>query len=296
MALKPTPIVIGIEPFGGSIRNHNPSLPLLFADDAAVTRGDGVFETLLLRNGSVANFERHFQRFAASAEMLELPSPIEKDWQRATHEAVQMWHDQMKTLPEIPDAMVVWTLSRGRESTGIPSAWLTVKAVGEHIFAQREHGVAVMTSPRGYHVDTQADVPWLTMGAKTLSYAATMAALRWAKRHGFDDVLYVEGERVLEGATSTVISIKGNKIRTPISGKGILAGTTQAAIFEYATAQGWRCKQKDLTLDDLSKADSVWLVSSVRMAARITAIDGKKLPKPENEAEIHTLIARALGH
>ncbi|NTS21932.1 aminotransferase class IV, partial [Bacteroides fragilis] len=44
---------------------------------------------------------------------------------------------------------------------------------------------------------------------------------------------------VLEGATSTVVAVRGNKLRTP-SAKGILSGTTQAALFEYAQQQGYR--------------------------------------------------------
>ena len=64
-----------------------------------------------------------------------------------------------------------------------------------------------------------------------------MWALRWARAHGFDDVIYTDGNTVLEGATSTVITVRGKKIRTPTAGGDILPGTTQAALFEYATKQ-----------------------------------------------------------
>lgn len=89
--------------------------------------------------------------------------------------------------------------------------------------------------------------------------------------------------------------MRGDKLRTPIPGGDILPGTTQAALFDYATKHGWRCKVKELTREDLLRADSVWLVSSVRIAARVRRIDDAKLERPDNEDEIRALIMGALG-
>ena len=67
-----SPVIYVVEPYGGSVRRHNPALPLVYWDDAAVTRGDGVFETLLIRDGHPANLRRHLDRFQASARLLDL--------------------------------------------------------------------------------------------------------------------------------------------------------------------------------------------------------------------------------
>lgn len=306
---EPPPVIMIVEPYGGSIRQQNPNLPMVFWDDAALPRGDGIFETLLIRDGKACNLQRHAERFQASAALLGLPEPLLESWEKATDLAVESWYSHANA----GDASCTWTLSRGRATTGLASGWLTVQAVSKQKLHEREHGVEVMTSPRGYSINTklpgirdatrgevdgidQIPAPWLTVGAKTLSYAANMAAVRWARANGFDDVIFTDGDRVLEGATSTVVSFKGDKLRTPTPGGDILPGTTQAALFEYATQQGWRCKtKKDLTIDDLLGADSIWLVSSVRIAARVTRLDGHKLPRPSNEEEIKALIVGALG-
>lgn len=303
----PEPIIIAVEPFGGSIRDHRAQLPLVFWDDALVTRGDGIFETLLITGGKVANFDRHAERFKASAALLDLPEPCMDYWLSATKVAVEKW-SKLSTA----DAKCVWTYTRGRESTKVPTAWLTVTAIPERTLDQRAEGVKVMTSSRGYSFSTDlpADAdsekkkdrptpPWAIVGAKTLNYAANMAALRWAHSHGYDDVIFTEdtknGERILEGATSTVVTVRGDKLRTPTPGEGILQGTTQAALFEYASENGWKCKGKDLYMEDLEKADSVWLVSSVRVATRVKRINDTKLSKPDNEDEIRKLITKALS-
>ena len=154
----------------------------------------------------------------------------------------------------------------------------------------------MLTTPRGYAIDL--DVPWMRDGAKTLNYALTMAALRWAGEQGADDIIYIDPEtgRVLEGATSSVLMVKkGGRLRTPAPGAGVMAGTTQAAVFEHAEKLGWKCKAKDIYLGELLKAESVWLVSSTRIAARVKRLDGEKLPAPDNAPEIRQLIEDAIG-
>lgn len=297
------PVIIAVEPFGGSLRDHRAQLPLVYWDDAAVTRGEGVFETLLVRGRQVCNLARHAARFVDSASLLDLPIPNIEYWERATRMAIDKWLLACDGAdPTMLEAKCTWTYTRGRASTGIPSAWVTLTPIDATVLAQREHGVKVLTTPRGYSIDYQADstseatAPWLVVGAKTLAYAANMAALRYARAHDFDDVIFTDptGTIVYEGATSTVVSVRGNKIRTPQPGGDILPGTTQAALFDVATAHGWRVKEKQLLVNDLLKADSVWLVSSVRVAARVRRINDTKLPKPDNEAEILALLEEAV--
>ncbi|MCG7277091.1 aminodeoxychorismate lyase [Corynebacterium singulare] len=291
MSLLPRkePVIYVVEPFGGSVRRHMPSLPLVHWDDAAVTRGDGIFESLLVRDGKAANFQRHAERFAQSARALDLPEPPMHKWEKATQLAITDFCGPVTDGQPVPEAKCTWTYTRGRASTGVPSAWVVVQEIPEDVLKQRETGVKVMSTPRLWQVAEE-------LPAKTLNYAATMATLRLARERGFDDVIFTDPETglVLEGATSTVVAVKGAKLRTP-AGKGILPGTTQAALFEYATEQGFRCKAKELTVEYLQGADSVWLVSSVRTAVRVTRLDDVKLKAPGNVEEIRALIDASLA-
>lgn len=278
------PVIYVVEPFGGSVRRHMPALPLVYADDAAVTRGDGIFESLLVRGGRAANLQRHAQRFCDSARTMNLPEPPMDKWEEATRLAIADFCGD-----EQGDAKCTWTYTRGRASTGRPSAWVVVQPIEDKVLEQRAHGVAVMTSPRLWHVAEE-------LPAKTLNYAATMAMLRMTREKGFEDLILTDPDtgEILEGATSTVVAVKGEKLRTA-AGRGILPGTTQAALFAHAKEKGYRCKAKPLTVEYLEKADSVWLVSSVRVAARVTRLNDKKLKAPDNVDVIRDLIDAALG-
>ncbi|WP_293768910.1 aminodeoxychorismate lyase [uncultured Corynebacterium sp.] len=273
------PIIYIIEPYGGSIRRHNPNLPLLFADDAGVTRGDGIFESLVVRGGKAHNLQRHVERFRTSAAAMDLPAPQDAKWEEATLVALEEFGEG--------EGKCTWTYTRGRASTGIPSAWVTIEPVDAMTLKEREKGVKVKTMLRTWSLPTE-------IAAKTVNYAATMASLRAAKQDGCDDVIFVDAEgRVLEGSRSTVITTKGQKLRTP-QAPGIIPGTTQKAIFELAQERGYRCKEKVMDLDYLRGADSIWLVSSARGPVRVTALNGDKLPKPANEAELKELMTEAM--
>lgn len=69
----PADHAVTIVTLGGGLVDDS---PLLHADDLAVLRGDGIFETLLVRDGAACLLDAHLQRLARSAELMDLPAPI----------------------------------------------------------------------------------------------------------------------------------------------------------------------------------------------------------------------------
>ncbi|MGV9669986.1 aminodeoxychorismate lyase [Gordonia sp. NPDC003504] len=274
----------------------DPDAPFLYADDLAAVRGDGIFETLLIRGGRARAVGLHLQRLARSAAMLDLPEPDVDAWRTAIDVAARTWSERHGSGTE---GLVRLVYSRGRESAGPkpePTAYLTVGPVAERATAVREHGVSVITLERGYSIDLAATAPWQLLGAKTLSYATNMGALRHAAELGYDDVIYVSSEgAVLEGPRSTVVAVIGETLVTPPAEIGILPGTTQVATFALAAEEGWRTETRVLRPADLIEADSVWLISSVTLAARVTKLNGHPLSVPEDAKKFVDLVDRAIS-
>ncbi len=164
-----------------------------------------------------------------------------------------------------------------RGSGGRPTGWIS--ATPADGFPERENGIEVVLLDRGLPSDVQARSPWLLAGAKTLSYAVNMAALREAHRRGADDVLFVSSDGfVLEGPTSTVVVRIGGTFVTPPPSSGILPGTTQLALWAHLEEQGLAHEYRMLTPEDMLDAEAAWLLSSVRLAAPVRAVDGRPLP------------------
>ena len=154
---------------------HPADTPLLFADDLAAVRGDGVFETLLVRDGGACLVEAHLGRLAHSAKLLDLPEPDLAAWRRVIDLAARQW-----TVQTNDEAAMRLVYSRGRESGSAPTAYVTVNPVADRITAVRRDGLAAVTLPRELPSAGVEKMPWLLAGAKTLSYAVNMAALRYA--------------------------------------------------------------------------------------------------------------------
>jgi 4-amino-4-deoxychorismate lyase len=274
---------------------HPPGTPLLFADDLAAVRGDGVFETLLVRDGGACLVEAHLGRLSHSAKLLELPEPDLTAWRRAIELAARQW-----TSDTDDEAAMRLVYSRGRETGSAPTAYVTVNPVADRIAAVRRDGLAAVTLPRELPSAGVETMPWLLAGAKTLSYAINMAALRHAARRGAGDVVFVSSDGyILEGPRSTVVIAAdgddGNVcLLTPPPWYPILRGTTQQALFTVARAKGFDCDYRALRVADLSAAQGIWLVSSMTLAARVHTLDGRGLRSAPLAAEFAGLVDAAI--
>ncbi|AGC64570.1 amino acid aminotransferase, PabC [Mycobacterium liflandii 128FXT] len=266
-----------------------PGTPLLHADDLAAVRGDGVFETLLVRDGAPCLVEPHLQRLTTSARLMDLPAPDLARWRHAIDVAARRL-----VASTGAEGSLRLIYSRGRESGSAPTAYVMVNPVPERVAAVRRAGVAAITLDRGLPAVGADAMPWLLAGAKTLSYAVNMAALRHAANQGAGDVIFVSSDGyVLEGPRSTVViatDCDGGAganpcLLTPPPWYPILRGTTQQALFEVARAKGYDCDYRALRVNDLADAHGIWLVSSMTLAARVHTLNGRRLPRsPISEA------------
>lgn len=269
--------------------------PSLYADDIGALRGDGVFETILVRGGTATALEFHLARLRRSAQALDLPEPGLSKWRSAVEVAVKEWGSEEEGLLRL-----IYT--RGRDSeydapTGLtstdpkPTAYVLVSPVPARVATARAEGVKVMSLARGISVDLAQAAPWQLLGAKTLSYATNMAALRFARRMGAEDVIFHSTEhRVLEGPRSTVVIARDKQLITPPAKSGVLPGVTQRSLFAVAEKQGWECKYQSLFTADLFDCDSIWLLSSITLAARVNQLDGVRMSAPDNAQEIIDMV------
>jgi 4-amino-4-deoxychorismate lyase len=270
---------------------------LLFADDLAVVRGDGIFESLLVRDGRPCLLEAHLGRLTQSARLMDLPEPDLPRWRAAVATAASAWAEQGGQ-----EGVLRLVCSRGRESGSPPTAFAMIGAVPGRVAGVRKDGVGALTLARGLPADGATDMPWLLAGAKTLSYAVNMAALRHAERQGAGDVIFVSSDGyILEGPRSTVVIATesengaGNSVLfTPPPWYPILRGTTQQALFEMARNKGYDCDYRALRYADLVAAQGVWLISSITLAARVHTLDGKPLPAAPLAGEVSELVDAAI--
>jgi 4-amino-4-deoxychorismate lyase len=262
----------------------DPRAPLVRADDPMLLRGDGVFETLLVRDGRPCLLGAHLARLASSAAITGLAAPDPARWRHAVTAALARWTGA-------GDAVLRLVLGRAR-TTSASQAFVTVSAVPERAVVARRDGVAAVTLDRG----PSASAPWSLAGVKSLSYAANAAALRNAERLGADDVVFVDADgTVLEGPRSAVlIATDDGEFLTPPASLPILPGTTVAALFAEARDRGLACREQRIDVAELVAAQGVWLLSSVTLAARVHTLNGVPLRQASRAGEVARLVDAAM--
>lgn len=299
----------GVPPLVGVLGRGivGPDEPILTADDLGPTRGDGCFDsTRVVTDASgrarAEHLVEHLDRLAGSAAALDLDAPGHEEWLRLLEEMLRAWRTP-------GEAVLKFILTRGREwRPGRPTAYATIvhqgptptaagspqDGEGAHDPFAARRGIGVVTLSKGHPSDAFADAPWLLGGVKTLSYAVNLAAQREAARRGADDVLFTTTDGFcLDGPTSGLIVVDGDRLRTtPTGATGLLGSVTTATIVTAAREDGMRADYELIPVADLTAADGVWLVSSGRGVAPIVTLNGRPRTVP---AELTHRITRYAG-
>jgi len=264
--------------------------PVLRGDDLGVIRGDGIFETMHVRDGRAWLLDAHLGRMAQSAERTELTLPPPAALVELVGLTLDGW-------PARVEGVLRLICTRGPEGADTPTVYAMVVPVPEGNVRARRDGVSVVTATLGFPARLRPETPWLLGGAKTLSYAVNMASLRWAKSVGADDVLWLSSDGfALEAPTSTLVWLDGTTLRTvPPAQTGVLAGTTATHLLAHAGELGLGTGEGFVTPGELAGTGGAWFTSSVRGLAAIRTLDGAPMPyDPELTDRIRELLGYAL--
>ncbi len=268
----------------------DPATPIVRADDQGVVRGDGVFDALLASFGRAHHLDEHLARLAASASILQLPAPDDAGYRRAVAAILAAWD-----WDDEPEAVLRTIMTRGPEGLDEPNGWVMAAPLDAGTKRERTEGVRVLMLDRGFEGADVAPLPWLLPGAKSLSYGINMAAKRYAKANGADDVIFVTPSgSLLEGPTSSVVlDLEGVLVTPPLD--GILCSITIAELLDKAPAAGIDVEVDTLTRYDLERCRGAWLLSSGRIVAPVTHVDGVPMPRSPLDTALTELLTPRAG-
>lgn len=112
---------------------------------------------------------------------------------------------------------------------------------------------------------------------KSISYGYSIVEIKKAKKQGYDDVLYVDEDNIInELSKANFFAIKGNALYTPK--KNLLLGITRKTILEIAKSANFHVIEQDIPLAFLDQVEEVFLCSTIRSIVPIEKIDSKEFP------------------
>lgn len=226
--------------------------------------GWGVFTTIRISQGALFAYERHFARMQKDAKLLRVP------------------------FPDSPDCLKR-NLLKLAEANGAVEGTLRVNVIRnrgglfEGPAIDRDFSVLAFTTdlarwgdsvrlgviPNARHAANQF------AGTKVTSWAFNLNMYEEAHERGFDEVvLLTETGEVSECTSANIFAVFGDQVITPPLTSGCLAGVTRAVLLEEITVPGVQVLERTMRLEDLERADGVFITSSTRELLPVVEIEG----------------------
>jgi len=229
-------------------------------DDRGLLLGDGLFETILARDGELILFDAHIERMQAGCMALGLPAP-DMDDARDLCQAMLAESDALTGRFAVRMTLTAGSGGRGLERPAAPEP---------HIFASvapspRPQGpVALVTS------DLRRNEGSPSARLKTLSYLDNVLARRLASPA--EALLLNNRGEIACAAAANIFWVRGGKLFTPHRDCGVLDGIMRRQVMAAA-----RVEEVQAPRAMLEGAEAVFLTSSLIGVRPVASLDGASL-------------------
>jgi len=230
------------------------------ADSLAVTDrgllyGDGLFETLAVRNGRPQRWARHLARLQDGCERLSIPLP---DGSLLAAEAERL-------CTGVDRAVLKIIITRGPGSRGYrPEAALAptrvVQCLPDPGYSQacaRDGIAARLCALRLGHNPALAGLKHLNRLEQVL------ARSEWNNDNIREGLLADQAGNLVEGTMSNVFLVHGDTLLTPDLARCGVSGIMRGLLLELAGHAGIACAVRDVALEELQQAEELFVCNSL---------------------------------
>ncbi len=240
--------------------------------DRGFAYGDGVFRTMLMRNGLPVEWPLHYQKLVADCAAIGIVCP--------SAELLMSDFQQLFSLEDIEEnrlgvAKIVITRGEGRRGYKPPAVTSPTRVViksamplFDKIYVER--GVELRVC------DLRLSHQPRLAGVKHLNRIENvMARMEWSNEAIFDGLLLDHDEHVIESTMCNVFIRVGRQLITPDLSQCGVAGVTRQRIFGLANSLDLQVSAKKIKLNQLLEADEVLVCNSLIGVFQVTKLAGQ---------------------
>lgn len=251
--------------------------------DSSYLYGIGLFETMRAVNGRVFRLGDHLRRLNNSAEALSI-------FNSYTDEQIEQGIGQLLEANGVSEARIRLSLSNGPiapDGTASTNLLMTAPAFTPYPAEYYDKGVRVtLCNFRQSSKDPYA-------GHKTTCYGPRLTALKEAHEKLAAEALWFTTENALaEGSISNVFLVKDGVLYTPPVTTPVLPGIARKTVIEIAEEANIDCHEQLLRVDDLLRADEVFLTNVVMEVLPVVAVEAHTMGSGKPGAITKTLAMR----
>ena len=237
-------------------------------EDRGFQFGDGIYELIRTYGGRFFHLKDHLERLEQSAKAIGLSIVYSKSrWKEIL--------EKVHARSGYPEAKLYIQITRGA-------------APRDHSFPKKARMSVIVTvrklvplrpelREKGASVVTVTDLRWGRCDIKTVNLLPNVMARQKARSDGAFEALFVRDGLVTEGAGSNVFAVIGGRIVTPPKGPAILPGITRDLVIAQAREGRDPLLEKGISLEDLLRAEEVFLTGTTVEILPVVQVDGKTI-------------------
>ena len=241
--------------------------------DRGFCYGDGLFETLRANKGIIFRLEQHIDRLLKSLPKVFIDLPMTR------LELMAVVQDTL-ARNKYKDATIRLTVTRGDTQSNIqvdsdipPTLVVNIRAFNPLPKAAYKKGVKIKLFQERASLTNGLD-----QRLKSCNYLSNILIKKLSNGKDFMEGVVVDPDfGVTEGTTSNVFIVRQGILKTPPVSPYVLEGITRQVVLEIAREHKIPFLEERITLDDLLKADEVFITNTGIEIVPVTQIDSKPI-------------------
>ena len=237
-------------------------------EDRGFQFSDSVYEVIKVLNHKLLDIDFHIRRLKYSTKELNFNISINKNL------LTKIFFNLVKKN-KLSNGIIYLQITRGLQ----PREHAYKKNLKPNIiiYTAKKKFNLPNKNYKGYKAITYPDIRWGRPDIKTTSLLANILAATEASKKGAYETIFFKGKKITEAAHSNVWIIKNNKIITHPANREILRGVTRTVLINLIKNQGFKLIEKEFSLNELFKADEVFITSSGSLVTPIIQVDQTKI-------------------
>ncbi|MBP6022453.1 aminotransferase class IV [Ferruginibacter sp.] len=243
--------------FNGKI--YKEETPVIGADSRGLRYGDGLFETIKMKEGQLIMEDQHFARLWKGMQVLQFVIPKHFNADKLLEEIVLL----AKKNGHEKAARIRITIFRGDgglydAADHFPNYIIQTWALPEGNGEWNSNGLVV-----GIYDEVKKSCDVLSNLKHNNYLPYVMAALKAKKEKWNDAVLLNSYGRVCDATIANIFLVKNEIIYTPALSEGCVAGVLREYLIRQLRDCDFTCIEKEITIEELLAADEVFLTNSI---------------------------------
>lgn len=243
--------------------------PVISANNRGLRYGDGLFETMKMKEGGIILPDEHFARLWKGMQLMQFDIP--KLWSPAKFEEQ---FAQLSAKNKLSAARIRLTVVRGNgglyDAANTPNYIIEATALPESNAGLNINGIQLCI-----YKDAQKAIDRFSNLKHNNCLPYLMGAMFAKQQHCNDALILNSKGNICEATIANVFLIKDDLISTPSLSEGCIAGVTRKCLIDKMREQAFNVQEVPVTIEDVLNADEIFLTNSISPLRWVSALGEK---------------------